>query len=406
MLLDFRRINILNYLLDYRAMNVKQMTTLIYMTTHYTNSNLKQVQRELKELKDKGLVTTFLYSEPLIDNEGVYKTQKVSMYYLTAKGYNNIMEYYDIIAGQQGTGYLLTDDFIYGDIPYEVYKPPTVLIEHHMMGINTFIKLCLYGNKFPHRNNLYAAKKVGENKKLRPDAEVLINNKNYFLEFDRNTESHEKLVEKFSNYSDYFDSLTKEELEKQGKIIFLVDKEIGIKRRWNNLLSAYFKGLNKYCYRINLILCTEGKIIEVLNMEKDIEELNIDHKLYLTTLDAAEDIRFIMNKIVLYKNAKNQTLKFTMLLHEYDSSIITNFSSVLNYINNQQEYKLDPHVLLIKDNLDFNWMLNLRHYKVQKNITDIYDKLLGMKMKVVPYQKLILREYDKEGNIIEDMWDI
>ena len=166
MLLDNRRIEVLNYLLDYRSMNAKQITSLIYMTLHYTVSNLKQVQRELRELKDKGLVSTFLYSEPLVDDEGIYKTQKVSMYYLTFKGYQYILDYFDVIPGQQGSGYLLTDNFQYGDIPYEVQKPPTSLIEHHLMATNAFVQLCMYGNKFPHRNNLYSAKKIGDNRKL------------------------------------------------------------------------------------------------------------------------------------------------------------------------------------------------------------------------------------------------
>lgn len=404
MVLDFRRVNILNYLLDYRGMNAKQMTTLIYMTPFYTVSNLKQVQRELKELKDKGLVTSFLYSEPLVDDQGVYKTQKVSMYYLTSKGYNYMLEHYNVIPGQQGSGYLLADDFEYGDIPYEVQRPPTNYIDHHLMTVNTLINLCMYGNYFPHRNNLYAAKNYGENKKLRPDAEVLVNNKVYYLEFDRYTENHDKLVEKFKNYSDYFDTLSKEELKKQGKIIFVVNSEQGMDRRWNNLVSAYFKGFYRYYNIVDLILCTEYELPKILRKEKEQRIFNSDHISYIKTLDRAENVTYLGDKIIFYQNKRNNNLKFSMFIHEFDSSLITHFSRTLSYLEENQDYTLDNEILIIKNESELNWKLNLEHYQVNKNILEAYKKLLKMNLSIVPYYKIVLKEYDKKGQIlINDM---
>ena len=406
MLLDDRRIEVLNYLLDYRSMNAKQMTSLIYMTLHYTVSNLKQVQRELRELKDKGLVSTFLYSEPLIDDEGIYKTQKVSMYFLTSKGYQYILDYFDVIPGQQGLGYFLTDNFQYGDIPYEVQKPPTCLIEHHLMATNAFVQLCMYGNKFPHRNNLYAAKKFGDNNRLRPDAEVVVNNKNYFLEFDRNTENHEKLVEKFLNYSGYFDTLSDVELKRQGKIIFVMSKGKGIKRRWNSLLAAYFKGLGRYCYNIELILCVEDELTTILTMESEINTFYSEHSSYLKALDSAEGIMHLANKIVLYKNKKNNLIKFSILIHDYDSSLITYFGACLKYINKSLEYVLDQNILLVKKDIEFEWKLNLSHYHVQDEFIEVYDELSKMNISTVPYRKIVLGEYDSQGNILKNIYDI
>lgn len=93
-----------------------------------------------------------------------------------------------------------------------------------------------------------------------------------------------------------------------------------------------------------------------------------------------------------------------MFIHEFDSSLITHFSRTLSYLEENQDYTLDNEILIIKNESELNWKLNLEHYQVNKNILEAYKKLLKMNLSIVPYYKIVLKEYDKKGQIlINDM---
>lgn len=402
MQLDQRRLDILNYLFDYRGMNAKQMTAFIYMNPLYTISNLKQVQRELKGLIDKGYVTTFSYNEPIVDGEGQIKTQKVFMYYLTQNGYTHMLEFYNVLPGQQGLGFLLEDTFIYGDIPYETFTPPEKLVGHHLMAINAFIQMSLFGKAIPHKNNLYASKRIGT-KRLRPDAEALINDKIYYLEFDRYTENHEKLVEKFVGYATYLETLTKEELKQQGKIVFVVD-ETGVDRRWNNILAAFYKGIGRFRDVISVSLCLEHELNEFLKIELDQPNFKSDFVRYLNTVGNHNQNWSYDYQLIFYEN-KQSELEFSVFTHRYDSSLLVKYQLFKHFIIYNKRKMSDTGIIVTLHNFK-ETKLNLTHYNVDPQIINDYAALQTMPKKILLYHKIVLNEYDSTGNITNDKYDI
>lgn len=370
MKIDQRRLDILNYLLDYRGMNAKQMTAFIYMNSYYTTSNLKQVQRDLKNLTDNGYVTKFLYSESFADEDGVIKKQNVSMYYLTAAGYEYMLNYYDVVPGQQGSGFLLDDDFVYGDIKYETYTPPQKQFDHHLMAVDGFIQMCTLQKKIPHRNNLYAAKRF-ENKRLRPDAEARINGKLYFFEYDRDTENPEKLVEKFKTYASYFDTLSKDEKFNLGKIIFVVNDSNGKNRRWNNVLAAYLKGIGVYWSLVSLVMCDMSELNEILYYESDSSAVNEDIKNYLEAQHHSNSVwPDFRNKVAFVIN--DNTIQLTTFIYQYDSTLINRLKIMLT-IMDKHKLKLNPTALLISTMSLYKVKLNLKHYNVPEMFIELYE---------------------------------
>lgn len=401
--LDQRRLDILNYLFDYRGMNAKQMTAFIYITPYYSISNLKQVQRELKGLEDNGYVTRFYYDEPILDDGDRIKSQKVSMYYLTKKGYTEMLEYYNVIQGQQGSGFLLTDDFVCGDIPYETFTPPQKLVDHHLMAINAFIQMACFGKLIPHKNNLYASKRIGSNR-LRPDAEALVNDRVYYLEFDRYTENHEKLVEKFECYAKYLESLSKEELSVQGKIVFVVSEEAGVDRRWNNILSAFYKGIGKFRSVISVCLCLEHELIQFFKTELDQNKFINDFKRYLYTVNKGNTVWYDKSDVICYKNKQN-IVEFATFTHKYDSSLLLKYTMFKQFVvNKKMDFSKNALIVGLHDYSENK--LNLEYYNVAQNIVTQYNEIGLLSKKIIPYYKVVINEYDENGDIIKNAHDL
>jgi len=159
-------------------------------------------------------------------------------------------------------------------------------------------------------------------------------------------------------------------------------------------------------YRPSIILCVEDELTTILTMESEINTFYSEHSSYLKALDSAEGIMHLANKIVLYKNKINNLIKFSILIHDYDSSLITYFGACLKYINKSLEYVLDQNILLVKKDIEFEWKLNLRHYHVQDEFIEVYDELSKMNISTVPYRKIVLGEYDSQGNILKNIYDI
>lgn len=367
MKLDHRRINIMDYLLDYRGLNAKHMTAFIYLTRDYTTSNLKQVQREIKTLVDVDYITFFKYTENLVDEAGVYKTQKVSMYQLTQKGYEYMLRYYNVLPGQQGSGFINDDDFVRGDIPYDTYTPPTKLVDHHLMGIEVFLQLTL-NMPVPHRINLYASKPLTGKQRLRPDAEVLVNGRVYFLEFDRNTENHEKLIEKFELYKTYFETLSGDELNKLGKIVFVMEDEQGAKRRWNNVLAAFLKVIGSYHNHVQLVMCSLASISRLFLAETDHADIKKDMINYVK-----KPIRVWHTRHgVLYITHDVKIALYTFQ-HQYDSSLFL----ALHYMDQHTKKENLEHsgtATIVATNRYEAPLLNLQHYDVPEDYVKLYNK--------------------------------
>lgn len=395
MKIDQRRLDILNYLLDYRGLNAKQMTQFVYQlhdTMLYT-SNVKQVQREIKSLVDRGLVTLFKYSEPIVDEDGFVKNQNVSMYYLSKEGYTYMLQHFNVIPGRYGTGFLYDekDTLVYGDIPYTTYTPPQKLVEHHMMGIRTFITLFLMC--IPHRNNLYAAKTVGD-KKLRPDAEMKINGMVYFLEFDRATENHEKLVEKFQNYAAYLATLSEDELKKIGKIIFIVD-EYGKDNRWNNILAAFLKGIgSKYRSWISVAMCTELELLDFLYIEKDVTE--ISEGLSNIVMKNGQITYKFKYGVCSYINSKGKA-ELVTIGHAYDSTAFLNYLATNNLALSKRLH-VSSTAFVACDGKYIQPPLNLSHYQVDPLLVKDYEKFYALQKTIIPIYQLVIGDYDDEDD--------
>ena len=391
MKVDQRRLDILNYLFDYRGLNAKQMTAFIYMTPYFSVPNVKQVQRDLKNLVDCDYVTKFLYNEPIIDDEGVIKTQKVSMYYLTQLGYTYMLEYYNVLQGQKGSGFLIDDDFIYGDIPYTTHTPPQKLVDHHLMAINCFIQMGVGGKPIPHRNNLYAAKRFND-KRLRPDAEALINGEIYFLEFDRYTENHEKLVEKFETYAAYFNTLEEKELKRMGKIVFVVDGD-GKDRRWNNVLSAYLKGIGKYLESIPLIMCESNELNTLLKYE--IDQKSINNELLMEFKQDKNSKFFTLNELIVFRIVNDTNIELVTFQHQYDSTLFTRIKLLF------QEAK--KRNLVVSNTITFLTVskpkelnLNLPHYAVTPLSVALYDFYKKAHKQYVRFPEIVVYSFDND----------
>lgn len=391
MKIDQRRLDILNYLFDYRGMNAKQMTAFIYRTPYFSTSNVKQVQRDLKNLIDCNYVTKFLYNEPMFDNEGVIKTQKVSMYYLTQLGYTHMLECYNVLQGQAGSGFLIDPSFVYGDIPYTTHTPPQKLVDHHLMAINSFIQMSVGGKPIPHRNNLYAAKRF-DDKRLRPDAEALINGEIYFLEFDRYTENHEKLVEKFETYSAYFNTLDEQELKRMGKIVFIVDGD-GKDRRWNNILSAYLKGIGNHLTRIPLIMCESNELNILLRYETEQEAITKDILMELNQYE--NSAYFTLNNLIVFKIVDNQNIELVTFQHQYDSTLLKRINLLFKeakkrnlVVNNTITF------LTLRKPKELN--LNLAHYEVAPVFNELYNFYKKAHKQYMCFPELVVYNFDDD----------
>lgn len=311
---------ILKNLFIYRAASAIQLSKLVYQTQCPTNSNQKFMYGELSKLNKLGLVK-------------VYKPQKdaykYSLYFLTPKGHEYVQNSLDVIEGQQDGGWYPGNSF--GWFEYDVYSPPLEQIVHHTMLIDLFINISVdVDNEFQHRNNLYAKRKTWSNHILRMDAEVRYGNKSIAIEVDRGTESHQQLISKFQNYLYYFTDLESNNQELDFKdIVFVVDnvkqRDGGLKRRWLNIMSAFYKTMGEYAFKVDLHFCTLDNAYKLLS-----HELFHDRSwnILFQTLNSKYDLNLykvwrdtVSKKIFLAQNG-NGEYYFTMNIQEYSTTII------------------------------------------------------------------------------------
>lgn len=263
---------LLTLLLSYRGMTARQLADIFYKTHQISLSQEKSIYNDLAKLKKQGLVKSMRLQQSV---------SKGSLYYLTPSGYDFTKDLLNVHQGQKATGWMPPDYGVYdvADLSYELYLPPLKQTAHHLMLIDFFIELHASSDELwevlPHRHNLYAARKYMTEKgeqQYRPDAEILINGELFTVEIDRATESHEQLLQKFRTYKNYLDSHANDSSKDQlAGILFVVEsrrRDQGIRRRWHNILSAFFKVLFAYSNQVNLILTTMDQVSDTLHFEQ------------------------------------------------------------------------------------------------------------------------------------------
>lgn len=262
---------IIEFLMTYRGMTAKQLTAMMHAPFSYNLSEEKSVYNYLRKLKKQGLVVATKLQTNIANG---------SIYYLSSKGYEYAKDMLNIEDERTGTGWIKHyrefEETNFGDIPYSLHMPPFKQLAHHLMLIDFFIELNMIDedtyDEVKHRNNLYASKNYyvdGVKNRFRPDAEIFIGNKHFAIEIDRATESHEQLLQKFETYKQHLD-YSNDPAEKIDGIIFIVEnkrRDHGIKRRWTNVLSAFFKKLYKHHNNLNLIMTTLDAAKETLLFE-------------------------------------------------------------------------------------------------------------------------------------------
>lgn len=264
--------SIIKTLFIYRGMTATQIASLLHPYS-YTLAQEKSIYNYLGKLKKQKLVTSMRIRDGY---------SRGSIYYLTHKGYEFAKNWMDIQEGQQGEGWILCEDSfsLFADIPYEIYTPPLEQTAHHLLLIDFFIqfkRLEMEHLELNHRLNLYASSNYVDDSgkfRFRPDSEIkLSQDRRYTIEIDRGTESHEQLRRKFRTYRQYFDFLSKQDIEKiPDGIIFVVEekrRDHGIKRRWLNIASAYFQEIGAYHHKVNLIMTSMDKVTDTISFEEE-----------------------------------------------------------------------------------------------------------------------------------------
>lgn len=128
-----------------------------------------------------------------------------------------------------------------------------------------------------YRDNMHSERKLELKLKgniypfyFRPDGEVLINNRQYFIEYDLSTERKKALIEKFKGYKRYFDSLKSENKPLPQTILFITNdfkQRYGMQVRWGTISSAFYEVLKDYALEVNLAYKSLDDVKDYLEYE-------------------------------------------------------------------------------------------------------------------------------------------
>lgn len=337
--------DILTTLYRYRGMTALQVAQKIHNSLEPKNSQKSMVHNYLKRLK-KGKIVA---SKKLEDYLGLG-----SIYYLTPTGFQITKDLLNIDIEQKGEGYLFADEIegyhTHADLQYAIYKPPLEQIAHHLLLIDSLIKLDFLDieENIDYRLSMYTTREYEQQHghgKLRPDAEVLLpDNRNYFIEIDKGTEGYQQLYEKFINYRYYLSQLDIEDLP--SGILFITDEKqqlFGLKRRWATILAAYMNAMGNLATKVNLILSPLNYLAEKILFEFNRPRYNnlATNKLndFLRT-QGYSPIQFITIKpdeslfLAIAEKNKQYKLVFTRVVNEFESSIFSCFFYFQQSLNN------------------------------------------------------------------------
>lgn len=334
---------ILSFLLYYRGMTALQLTQMYYEVQQPLNTQKSSIHNYLSKLKKQGLVASKKINDPLHPG---------SLYWLTPLGLDTAKDLLNIDIGTTGSGYIFSDDNqqqTQADLPYEIYVPPQKQVEHHLSLIDFFntIRWNFFDDEhIPHRLSMYCSVEYpngNKQTKIRPDSEIVLQNGDvYWIEMDKATESHSKLLNKFYNYKHYFEYLKENKLPFPMKaILFVTDTkqhEGGLKRRWSSILSAFLKVMHPDDIDVRLLLTPLNKLEQTLRFEMQRKELEAVARHFLDTNSQLEDYPKVQRysksstKHLLYALAvNNQAYKiiYVNISNTFDSSAYTNFHHFL-----------------------------------------------------------------------------
>ena len=362
------RLNILKYLFVYRATSAIQLAKIVYKTKYPTISNEKFIYGELAKLRKQGLVK-------------MYKPQvhlyKYSLYFLSPQGLEYIQNSLDLVEGQTGDGWFPNNLDSHGWFKFEVYSPPLEQVVHHTMLVDFFINITVVeGSEIKHRNNLYAKRKTWSNHILRMDAEVCYGGKNIAIEIDRGSESHQQLIEKFKGYLRYFKDLETKNMEIDFRdILFIVDniklRDAGLKRRWLNVMAAFYKAMGDYAFKVDLHFCTLDDAYKLLTYEFNepgyantlFQTLRMKHNIEID--DFLRDN--LTNKMYLALDLSDYY--FTMCVQEYSTSIVR----LYDIFKNHSIKCKDIYIACVHELPQFDY--DLARYEVPKKIEQLFKEL-------------------------------
>lgn len=363
---------IIEFLMTYRGMTAKQLTAMMHAPFSYNLSEEKSVYNYLRKLKKQGLVVAIKLQTNIANG---------SIYYLSPKGYDYAKDMLNIEEERTGTGWIKHyrefEESNFGDISYDLHMPPLKQLAHHLMLIDFFIELNMIDEDtydvIKHRNNLYSSKTYfvdGKKNRCRPDAEIVLGNNRFAIEIDRATESHEQLLQKFETYRQYLDR-SNDPAEKIDGIIFIVEnkrRDHGIKRRWTNILSAFFKTMYKHHNNLNLIMTTldaakETLLFELKRNSFESEAFNEIEDI-LKSKGYSNVVRWKDNKkgeLVLSHAVFNKKyhIFFNAISQEFESRL---YSRYFNFLNKLDYAKEKEQV----SNLEFAGYKKLLFYDLRK----------------------------------------
>lgn len=333
---------------QYRGMTAKQLARMIHAPLEHSLSEEKSVYNFLGKLKKQGLVLSYKLQSNVAAG---------SLYFLSAKGYELFKEIANVELDHYGDGWIESfeefGDRSFGDLDYELYKPPLKQPAHHLLMIEFFIavKSIDGGSVVDHRLNLYAAQTYyieKEKHRFRPDAEIWIrdNDRRYTIEIDRGTEDFSKLQEKFEVYSRYFDYLKAKGKEEEipSGIIFVAEtkrKTHGIQRRWATILKAFWSKLVAYKNTVNLIFTTIDQVEATLTCEMNRNEARFSQQIETLFKNNKGDIEVSagygedgLSQFTLIHVKDGVEDYFTPLVNEYESLVYSrwyNFYQIYTY---------------------------------------------------------------------------
>lgn len=196
---------ILTFLYMYRGATNEQIRRFIYPHLESKPSGqLANISRFVSNLKKKGLVKSV----------SCHPYAKSELNFLSLKGIEYILEHIESTGHKDGQLPGFKHEGYHGTFEYDILKPPTQYIEHHLMYADVVVDFMPFGS---FRNNLYAVKEYEQivqmgnraykkRAKIKPDGEFL-HPKGPLLaiEIDTGSERTERLTSKFDNYRRYFD---------------------------------------------------------------------------------------------------------------------------------------------------------------------------------------------------------
>lgn len=405
---------ILEFLFSYRGITAKQLITLLLGKPLYSLSEEKSVYNSLRKLKNQGLVSSHRLQDTITNG---------SMYYLSPKGYNLMLDLLNIETEQQGQGWLphgVHSDETFADISYEVYSPPKKQTAHHLMLIDFFIQIRGISNEgmegIPHRSNIYSSKKFHQpvhnrmqTKKFRPDAEIIINARHYTVEIDRAMETHEQLVQKFEVYKAYFEHCKRNEefIPIQG-ILFVVEdrrRMHGIKKRWASLLAAYAKTLYPEWSDIPLILTTMSSVSDTILDENSILSAGPKH-IQKQTHNFWKNETNVLSS-AFYNTRSKLNPKFKYMINLKDDC---NFSVYNGSLCHEFDTRLFTACLELQKNIVPHVKANIKHYAEGHNFhsaktlivyTDHLRKPVVVDVKPYGVDPQLSYMFKEESNLIE-----